>query len=231
VMADPCRELRESLGAYVLGHLDPEEDAAVAAHLEGCPSCAAELPALTETAALLAVADPLREESGDIAPFDDLSRQVTAPPDLVERVVARVGADRARRRRRKLQALTAAAAAVVVLVVAGVSLPRLLREPEEPLEQVVLVNAEEGVEATATLRPWDWGTGIELEAEGLTPRATYAVWFADSRGRRLSAGSFVALEDGRVHCRLTSAMLRPAAEVIGVTAIDEGTDILQATLH
>lgn len=231
MMADPCRELRESLGAYVLGHLDPEEDAAVAAHLEGCPSCAAELPALTETAALLAVADPLREEAGgDPSLVDELGRHVSAPADLVERVVARVGADRARRRRGRLRALTAAAAAVVVLAAAGVVLPRLWGEPEEPLEQVVLVN-DAGAEATATLRPWDWGTGIELEATGLEPGGTYAVWFADSHGRRLSAGSFVAVDDGRVRCRLTSAMLRPAAEAIGVTAVDDGTDVLEVSLN
>ena len=36
---DGCREWRESLGAYALGHLPDEERAGLEAHLEGCPAC------------------------------------------------------------------------------------------------------------------------------------------------------------------------------------------------
>ena len=36
------RTIRESLGAYVLGHLDADETTAVRAHLDGCASCRTE---------------------------------------------------------------------------------------------------------------------------------------------------------------------------------------------
>ena len=37
-----CTKVRDALGPYVLGALDPEEAAEVAAHLAGCEPCAAE---------------------------------------------------------------------------------------------------------------------------------------------------------------------------------------------
>ncbi len=37
-----CREWREALGAYALGHLADDERAGLEAHLEGCPACRAE---------------------------------------------------------------------------------------------------------------------------------------------------------------------------------------------
>ena len=42
--AESCREWRESLGAYALGHLPAEERAGLEAHLDGCAECRAELP-------------------------------------------------------------------------------------------------------------------------------------------------------------------------------------------
>ena len=52
--ADPCREWRESLGAYALGQLADEEVPALEAHLEGCADCRAELDQLTTVARLMA---------------------------------------------------------------------------------------------------------------------------------------------------------------------------------
>jgi predicted anti-sigma-YlaC factor YlaD len=215
--ADGCRPLREMLGAYALGHLDPAGQAAVAAHLEQCPACAAEAVDLAETAALLDDAGPVPEGAPPL------------PEGLGERVVAVVGADRKRRLARRRLSF-AAAAAVVVIALAAVAVPRLGGEPEEDLEQVALVG-ESGARATATLRPWDWGTGIELEATGLEPGETYAVWFANAAGERLSAGTFVALADGQVRCRMTTAMLRPAAAALGVSTVDDGNSVLLTTLE
>jgi anti-sigma factor RsiW len=222
-MAERC-QLRESLGAYVLGHLDAIDAAAVEAHVAACPACAAALRDLVPTAAVLATVDPAA------VPGDDPTPREPVPADLVERVVARVGAQRARRLRLRVRAVAAVAAVVTVLAVAAVAVPRLGDEPEEPLEQVVLANPT-GPQGTATLRPWDWGTGIHLEATGLEPGDVYGVWFADASGDRLSAGTFVAVDDGEIDCYLTSAMLRPEAAVLGVTDIGDGTDVLAAPLR
>ena len=53
--ADDHRDWRLSLGAYALGDLPPDERAAMAAHIEGCPECRTELRELEGVAALLAI--------------------------------------------------------------------------------------------------------------------------------------------------------------------------------
>ena len=39
-MLDPCRDLRGALGAAALGGIDPADDIALRAHLDGCPRAA-----------------------------------------------------------------------------------------------------------------------------------------------------------------------------------------------
>src|SRR5262245_23989156 len=51
-----CDELRQSLGAYVLGALDVEEAAAVRRHLQDCPECGAERDELAALPGLLSIA-------------------------------------------------------------------------------------------------------------------------------------------------------------------------------
>jgi anti-sigma-K factor RskA len=53
---DPHTALRELLAAHALGALDPDERAAVEAHLEGCAACRAELASRVVDAAFLAEA-------------------------------------------------------------------------------------------------------------------------------------------------------------------------------
>ena len=54
-----CAHVREELGGYVLGALEPAEREAVAAHLARCPECAAEHARLAALPALLAHAEGL----------------------------------------------------------------------------------------------------------------------------------------------------------------------------
>ncbi len=66
--AESCREWRESLGAYALGHLSREESAALEAHLEGCPACRAEADSMVSISRLLSHGDPERFGPAPSAP-------------------------------------------------------------------------------------------------------------------------------------------------------------------
>jgi hypothetical protein len=90
--ADHSREWRESLGAYVLGHLSDDERAGLEAHLEGCPDCRAEVESLTSVARLLPLADP-----------EQLGGPPALPRGLGDRVMASISSERRRSKRRRFR--------------------------------------------------------------------------------------------------------------------------------
>src|SRR6478672_7974363 len=103
---DGCREWREALGAYALGHLPDDERAGLEAHLEGCPSCRAEAEQLASLVQPLSLADPARFETTPVP-----------PPTLAARVAAAIARERLTQRRRRMRfgfALSGAAAAAAV---------------------------------------------------------------------------------------------------------------------
>src|ERR1700742_2919909 len=116
---DDHRDWKLSLGAYALGDLPPDERAAVAAHLEGCDECRAELRSLEGVAALLPLADPDRIEAPTARPPADLRARIEAQ---IAAESAREGRER-RRRRFRLGVGGAVAAATVAAILAIAILP------------------------------------------------------------------------------------------------------------
>ena len=75
-----CREIRQLLGVYVVGAIDPAERAIVDGHLSVCSECRAELGGLAGLPALLSrvpVADAERMVSG-VEPNQDHVRRVAS---------------------------------------------------------------------------------------------------------------------------------------------------------
>lgn len=110
-----CEEVRISLGVYVLGALDEAERAAVEAHLDGCPECAAELAELSGLPAMLSRVDP-----GDIA------LAATPPRAVLDRLLAASA-----KRHRRSRVLFSLAASIVVVAVGGAVLTATLRPTPE----------------------------------------------------------------------------------------------------
>ncbi|GAA3246072.1 zf-HC2 domain-containing protein [Streptomyces labedae] len=54
-----CEEIREWLGAYVVGALEPEEELPIRAHLARCPACRSERDDLADVVKLLRSALPM----------------------------------------------------------------------------------------------------------------------------------------------------------------------------
>src|ERR1700761_4451857 len=92
---DDHRDWKLALGAYALGDLPADERAAIAAHLEGCAECRAELPELVGKAALLPLADPARIEQPSVRPPADLGARIEAQ---IAAESSREGRERQRRR-------------------------------------------------------------------------------------------------------------------------------------
>jgi hypothetical protein len=210
--ADDHRDWRLSLGAYALGDLPPGERAAIAAHIEGCPECRAELRELEGVAALLPLADPARIESPPVRP----------PADLGARIEAQIAAESAKegrvKRRRRLRfgfggavavAAVAALLAIVVLPIGGKS---------SPTQEVKFALVPKGVSIHATLEPHAFGTEIKMYVDGVSSGTLCRVFLRDAAGRTYSAGSFRYRWEEDSEAELSSALDLSQATEIGVHA-------------
>jgi anti-sigma factor RsiW len=177
-----CREWRELLGAYALGHLERDERAGLEAHLEGCAGCREELAALAPAAQMLPHADPARFE---LAPVP--------PPELGRRIAATIEDEkqRAQQRRRRRTfggfafggAAAAAAAAVLVLFVFGGGNP----DASQPVE---FTDLPEGISISASLEPHAYGTEIHMYVHGVPSGTLCRVWLRGANGASYPAGTF-----------------------------------------
>ncbi|MFD8531349.1 anti-sigma factor family protein [Streptosporangium canum] len=112
MMMTTCDEVRMSLGAYVLGALEPEECVLVEAHLAECAGCQAEFEELTGVATFLG-----RVSEEDVA-------QVGSPPQAVlDRLLS------ARVKRRRMTRVLLSLAASVLLVGLGGTLWSVTQSP------------------------------------------------------------------------------------------------------
>lgn len=177
-----CREWRELLGAYALGHLEGDERAGLEAHLEGCPGCREELAALAPVARMLPHADPARFE---LAP--------QPPPELGRRIAATIEGEKQRaqlrRRRRTLGGFAfggvaaAAVAAVLLLFVFGGG-------SEDASQPVRFTDLPEGISISATLEPHAYGTEIRMYVHGVPSGTLCRVWLRGANGATYPAGTF-----------------------------------------
>jgi Putative zinc-finger len=204
--------VREELGGYIFGALDPADHELVAAHLAGCPECAAEHARLAGLPMLLRHADGL-----EIPP---------APPALEERLLDRVAHDRGQRRGRAgmlgllarprrwrpgLSRGRAAVAAAVAGAALGAGVTALVVGGDDgrgtPAAQYALrLTGATGASARAQLEPGRGGTEVHLWVKGLPPgaEAVYEVR-CERPGWSASAGTFRADARGRAYVVLTTA--------------------------
>jgi anti-sigma factor RsiW len=201
--------VREEIGAYILGALEPEERDAVAAHLAACPSCAAEHARLAGLPALLRPAEGLEIPA--------------APPAVEERVLDRIAHERGTsarggRLRRGWAGLVrplsltrgrAAVAAAVAGAALGAGVTAVALEAGDgpaPAEYQLRLTGTEGATARAQLTPGGNGTEVHLWVRGLPPgsEAVYEVK-CERSGWSASAGTFRADSRGRAYAVLTTA--------------------------
>jgi hypothetical protein len=223
--------VREELGAYVLGALEPEEREAVAAHLARCPECAVEHARIAALPALLAHADGLELPA--------------APPAVGERVLDQIarerGAVRRPRRPRRSRipgwlggrALVAGALAGAVL---GAGVTAVVLSDDDagpaPASYSLVLSGAGGASARAQLEPGRGGTEMHLWVEGLPPGGdtVYEV-HCERPGWSASAGTFRADARGRAYVVLSTAARLGEYESIRVVRRSDTTDVLSGRLN
>jgi len=194
-----CLHIRQSLGVYVVGAIDPAERTTVDRHLAGCTDCREELAALAGLPALLGRV-PI-EEAAQIAGFpaertDPGARPQAVPPDSesLTPLLARVA-----RRRRASRWRNMAAAAAVALVAAGGAAGAVQLTQAPASSSVSTVGHWEKAQATAPgtnvtayikYRGQPWGTQLVAQVSGIKPGTTCQFWVMGARGERWLAGSW-----------------------------------------
>jgi putative zinc finger protein len=205
---ESCREWRQSLGAYALEQLDPEQRVGVEAHLEGCAECRAEAESLASLSRLLPLADP-----------SHFGPAPQPPPELADRVAATIGAERSRwRRKRRLRfglALSGATAAVAAAVLAIFVLGSGKGSPDQ---HIAFRSLPPGVHIAATLEPHAFGTEIQMYVSGIRSGTLCRVFLRGPNGTHVPAGTFRYRYGDDSQAMLSSALDLSRTAAIGVSA-------------
>ena len=212
---EACRRWRELLGAYLLGHLAPEERVGLEAHLDGCAECRAELAELRPVSGALAAADPKH-----------LGAPPEPPAELADRVYARVRAARRAHRRRRWSVAVAAAIVAVAVAVPVTLAVRPDRRRSDEVEKFRFQTIPVGVVAEATLYKRARGVEVWIEYEGLKPGETYALWVEKPSGERVKCGEFYN-PIGNWHVVMPSPLRRLDTTAVGLSTT-AGTLVMRA---
>jgi anti-sigma-K factor RskA len=207
--------IREALGAYTVGALDPAERTAVEGHLAGCPACREELAELAALPGLLSrlSADEAAAGTGPV------------PDHVLEAAVARAAHER-RAARRRLRGWRAAAAAALVVLLAVVT-PFGTAAPATTYSTAATGDDAAPLAASAAVWPRPWGMSVEFEARNLPDSDGYGLWAVDGDDHRAVAASWTATDDGSV--RLTGSCYMALDDVVRFEVTNPDGDVL-ATL-
>jgi anti-sigma factor RsiW len=171
--AGECAEVRISLGAYMLGALDPADRGRVDAHLATCADCRDELASLAGLPGLL----------GRVSRADIEAEPADPGPQLLERLLGAAAAERRRDRSRRW--LTSAAAVIVAVVAVSIAVgvthtgrhPTVAAAAAASATAGVVPGVSQTFEATnalthvhAAVTEWKkgWGASLEVTVTGVT---------------------------------------------------------------
>jgi anti-sigma factor RsiW len=219
-----CDHVRNDIGAYVLGALEPAEADALREHLERCSECAREHASLAGLPALLTLAEPI-ESAPPLATaveervLDAVARERTQPaPRRARRVL--------RRPRLLIPAFAAVAAVAVALVLA---LSGGGRGPYEVALRPVGASTASG---HTQLQSTEGGTMLHMWVKGLPadPTVVYEV-HCDAPDWTASAGTFRVDANGRAVIVLTTAARRGDYDSIRIVRRSTDTPVLTASLN
>jgi anti-sigma factor RsiW len=215
-----CREIRQLLGVYVVGAIDPSERAIVDFHLQDCPACREELSGLASLPALLGRVpqeDVLRMGEGG-AGLPDMDEP---PAELLNSLLRRVAGTRRTRRWRSALALAAAVAIAAGGTTAVVNAIR----PATFQETDRASNAQ--LTAVVEYSSTPWGMAMNVGVRGV-PANSVCTLLARQGRHWVAVGQWRALGPGYTqHWYALQAPGIPAQDVHGFKITSMGKTLLQ----
>jgi hypothetical protein len=188
VTGPACREVRQLLGVYVVGAIDPAERAVVDSHLEQCRDCREELAGLAGLPALLGrvpLADAERMAEGGYG-IPDMEEP---PAELLRGLLSRVAARRRGRRWRSVLGLAAA----VAIAAGGAAGTVSALEPSTPgiaaADVVQMSNGNITGQIRYSPTPWG-GTAMRVAIAGVPQGTVCQFRVEDASGHWSMAASW-----------------------------------------
>src|SRR5262245_6971903 len=187
-----CREIRQALGVYVLGAIDPAERAQVDEHLTTCAECREELASLAGLPAMLRKVPVVEAERLAEAEQDPELTGVPSP----EMLTSLLGRTANVRRIRRWRGLAAAAAVALVAVAGGAAVTSALQShPSSPVSsawhKTIGAGPAAGGRRAVRYRNEPWGTQMEANVAGLRPGSICELQVTDKTGGTSVVGSWV----------------------------------------
>jgi hypothetical protein len=200
-----CPRAEESLGALVLGALDPGERDQVEEHVRGCASCSA----------ILAELAPL---PGLLHRIDLPTAEGPPPQDLLDRAIAQARAEEPlelpHRRWKLVAALGVAAVAAAILVVG------MLVSPHPQPLTVSATSPTTDVSATVVVTPTESGTELALTLSGVTAGEHCQLVAVGRDGSREVASTWIADYEGGAIVTGNTSVTRADLRRLDVTTTD-----------
>jgi hypothetical protein len=184
-----CREMRQLLGVYVVGAIDPAERTIVEQHLGQCASCRDELAGLAGLPAMLSRVPAADVEQLSLA-AGGLPEMAEPSAELLNSLLRRVSV---RRRSRLWRGAVAVAASAVIAAGAATAVTQLASSPTAPVAANDVVhgtNAHTHVAAVVDYAATPWAsTTMRVLVSGIKPGTTCQFWVVGKNGRAY-AGSW-----------------------------------------
>ncbi len=183
-----CREIRQLLGVYVVGAIDPAERSLVDEHLGTCAACRDELAGLAGLPAMLS-----RVPVEDVARLGQtvvsLPEQHEPSPEMLDSLLRRVAARRRTRMWRGAAAVAAAALVAAGGTAAGLSLVGSSSPASTTWNAASGMNPATQVAALVRYAKTSTGTQMRVRVRGIAD-GTNCQFFVISRNGRTLAGSW-----------------------------------------
>ena len=206
-----CREIKQALGVYVLGAIDPAERAQVDEHLATCLECREELASLAGLPAMLRKV-PVVEAERLAAPEQDPELAGVPSAELLTSLTARTANVR---RMHRWRTLASAAAVAIVALGGGAAVASALQSsgpsqgpglPHDPLGreagdlprrvdhgiQRVAHHDHDRLRGELADRHESWGTEMMVNVAGLRPGSVCEFQVTDATGGTSVVGSWQA---------------------------------------
>jgi hypothetical protein len=183
-----CREMRQLLGVYVVGAIDPAERALVDKHLGECPQCRDELAGLAGLPAMLSRVPAADVERLSFEP-SGLPEMTEPSAELLNSLLRKVTA---KRRTRLWRGAVAVAASAAIAAGAATAATQLAKAPAITHEVASAFNPQTRVAAVVDYASTPWAsTEMRVQVSGVKP-GTLCRFYVVGKNGPVLAGSWTA---------------------------------------